>query len=211
MSRKSHIDGLSIEKRFSISALYLDCEMLRGLSITFLTVVSIVTILTTGGPLQMQVQGSTITDDRESSSAPLGSETTEDEKTDENKDSGSALSAVPQDLESADDGEEEGEEPGSDDTDISNFMTGSISPSFIYKKTLLDDPDGEAMGWTPSSTQISFNIEDPDLTGNYFVSAVVSDIKVVCSVNYMKEQQFGIRCDGAVENGSPLNYLVIKW
>jgi hypothetical protein len=157
--------------------------------VTFL----VVTILTTGGPLQMQVQGTITTDNGGPSSAPPGvdpnkcipgnecppvcpegfiratpplnpqlgclpesitadpgdkpgseippggcpegfiratpplnpqlgclpgSETTEHEKTDEeNRDSGSTLSAVPEDGEPVDGSEEEGEVPRNDDTD----------------------------------------------------------------------------------------------
>lgn len=48
---------------------------------------------------------------------------------------------------------------------IKAINANDVSPSFMIRKTLNDDPAGNGHGWDPNSGVTAFSITDDDVTG----------------------------------------------
>lgn len=97
---------------------------------------------------------------------------------------------------------------------IKDITGNDVSPSFMIRKTLLDDDAGHAHGWDPAGFITSFVITDSDFSGSpdgVFVQ-ILSPGGERCEVlNIVPSQnRFDFQCDFPPPNNRVLHYVITK-
>lgn len=95
-----------------------------------------------------------------------------------------------------------------------NTITGDdISPSFMIRKTILDNPAGNAQGWNPNNVNQFLTVSDPDVVGtpeNIFVVPSVQGRACSAFVDPNEPGTFDVICNNAILDFTSLEYLIIK-
>lgn len=79
-------------------------------------------------------------------------------------------------------------------------------------RILLDNSEGNVIGWNPNGSRSSFIIFDNQFrseTSTVIVNTFQSNF-VVCNVDYMFDGAFEINCNNAPANGGQLHYTIIN-
>src|SRR5919198_3875259 len=94
---------------------------------------------------------------------------------------------------------------------IEPFASSSCS-GFATHKILRDNSVGHSRGWDPNGAARTFTISDKCV--DPIKSTVLINTKqanfVVCSVDYLWDEAFEVRCDIAPSNGGELHYIVFN-
>lgn len=82
----------------------------------------------------------------------------------------------------------------------------------MANRILLDNSEGNIIGWNPNGNRMSFTIFDeqfnPD-TSTVIVNTFQSNF-VVCNVDYMYDGAFEVNCTNAPTNGGQLHYTIVN-
>ena len=82
----------------------------------------------------------------------------------------------------------------------------------MANRILLDNSEGNVIGWNPNGNRMSFTIFDeqfnPD-TSTVIVNTFQSNF-VVCNVDYMYDGAFEVNCTNAPANGGQLHYTIVN-
>ena len=82
----------------------------------------------------------------------------------------------------------------------------------MANRILLDNSEGNVIGWNPNGNRMSFTIFDeqfnPD-TSTVIVNTFQSNF-VVCNVDYMYDGAFEVNCTNAPANGGQLHYTILN-
>ena len=100
---------------------------------------------------------------------------------------------------------------------IKDITSTDVSQNFMIRKTLMDVPEGHAMGWNPNGSKKSFLIEDGDLNGNSDSNMVTlyiggSELYRDCHVDsvFPSHSFFTITCGVPPNDTSQLHYMITK-
>ena len=99
---------------------------------------------------------------------------------------------------------------------IKSIVGEDVSPSFMIRKTLLDDAAGHAQGWDPNGVQFFRVITDSDITApldSTFVSVMIrGSANAVCDVTDTAIGSFSVNCLGgaAPAENAQLHYEISK-
>ena len=96
---------------------------------------------------------------------------------------------------------------------IESISSNDVSPSFMIRKTLLDDAAGHAHGWNPSGGANPLFVSDSDISGspgNVFVSVMVPALICATSVIDTIGHIFIVLCNNSPPDNSKLDYVIIK-
>jgi hypothetical protein len=96
---------------------------------------------------------------------------------------------------------------------IVHQITPAAAQQFsMANRILLDNSEGNIIGWNPNGNRMSFTIFDeqfnPD-TSTVIVNTFQSNF-VVCNVDYMYDGAFEVNCTNAPANGGQLHYTIVN-
>ena len=96
---------------------------------------------------------------------------------------------------------------------IVHQITPAAAQQFsMANRILLDNSEGNVIGWNPNGNRMSFTIFDeqfnPD-TSTVIVNTFQSNF-VVCNVDYMYDGAFEVNCTNAPANGGQLHYTIVN-
>lgn len=98
---------------------------------------------------------------------------------------------------------------------IKDITGNDVSPAFMIRKTLNDDPAGNGHGWDPNSGVTSFSITDDDVTGP--LGGIFVDIYVHPDIDNCRVRElqpiiggFIINCSTPPADTRALHYLITK-
>jgi hypothetical protein len=96
---------------------------------------------------------------------------------------------------------------------IVHQITPAAAQQFsMANRILLDNSEGNTIGWNPNGNRMSFTIFDeqfnPD-TSTVIVNTFQSNF-VVCNVDYMYDGAFEVNCTNAPANGGQLHYTIVN-
>ena len=96
---------------------------------------------------------------------------------------------------------------------IIHQITPAAAQQFsMANRILLDNSEGNVIGWNPNDSRMSFTIFDeqfnPD-TSTVIVNTFQSNF-VVCNVDYMYDGAFEVNCTNAPANGGQLHYTIVN-
>lgn len=96
---------------------------------------------------------------------------------------------------------------------IVHQITPAAAQQFsMANRILLDNGEGNIIGWNPNGNRMSFTIFDeqfnPD-TSTVIVNTFQSNF-VVCNVDYMYDGAFEVNCTNAPANGGQLHYTIVN-
>ena len=96
---------------------------------------------------------------------------------------------------------------------IIHQITPAAAQQFsMANRILLDNSEGNVIGWNPNDSRMSFTIFDeqfnPD-TSIVIVNTFQSNF-VVCNVDYMYDGAFEVNCTNAPANGGQLHYTIVN-
>jgi hypothetical protein len=83
--------------------------------------------------------------------------------------------------------------------------------AFMKRKTLLDSPAGNALGWNPDGVTKTFTITEPDVSGldTGYVSALVEFAGLPnCQVDSQLTGSFSLICENPPGDSTRLHYVV---
>lgn len=97
------------------------------------------------------------------------------------------------------------------------FSIGKVQPIAaqqfsMSQRILLDNNEGNVIGWNPNGSRMSFTIFDNQFnpeTSTVIVNTFQSNF-VVCNVDYMYNGAFEVNCTNAPANGGQLHYTIIN-
>jgi len=99
---------------------------------------------------------------------------------------------------------------------IKSIDGNDVSPAFMIRKTLKDDPAGNALGWNPNGVDTIFSIDDPDVTGSpdgTFVQAYDQSggrCRVTNALDGPELPGFLVRCEIPASENGVLQYMITK-
>jgi len=97
---------------------------------------------------------------------------------------------------------------------IKSITGDDVSPSFMIRKTLLDDDAGHAHGWDPDASSTSYVIFDSDISGasdSEFVSVMVRYGNLAyCTAATGDTGLFIVHCNSAPGDSAVLDYIITK-
>jgi hypothetical protein len=82
----------------------------------------------------------------------------------------------------------------------------------MSQRILLDNGEGNTMGWNPNGNRLSFTIFDNQFNperSTVIVNTFQSNF-VVCNVDYMYDGAFEVNCTNAPANGGQLHYTILN-
>jgi hypothetical protein len=96
---------------------------------------------------------------------------------------------------------------------IVHQITPAAAQQFsMANRILLDNSEGNIIGWNPNGNRMSFTIFDeqfnPD-TSTVIVNTFQSNF-VVCNIDYMYDGAFEVNCTNAPANGGQLHYTIVN-
>ena len=100
---------------------------------------------------------------------------------------------------------------------IKDVASTDVSPNFMIRKTLMDTPEGHALGWNPNGSKTFFVIEDGDINGHLDSNMVTlyiggSELYRDCHVDLVAPSHnfFSITCGVPPNNTAQLHYMITK-
>lgn len=96
---------------------------------------------------------------------------------------------------------------------IVHQITPAAAQQFsMSQRILLDNDEGNVIGWNPNDSRMSFTIFDEQFnpgTSTVIVNTFQSNF-VVCNVDYMYDGAFEVNCTNAPANGGQLHYTIVN-
>ena len=96
---------------------------------------------------------------------------------------------------------------------IVHQITPAAAQQFsMANRILLDNSEGNVIGWNPNGNRMSFTIFDEQFNPDksiIIVNTFQSNF-VVCNVDYMYDGAFEVNCTNAPANGGQLHYTILN-